>query len=244
MDLGLSGRRYVVTAASRGLGYATASALNADGATTFVVARPSDSLTRAVSDLGPQATAIGVDMTHPDAAETIAAEIGSDPIDGLLVNGGGPAVGAALEYSDEQWQQAFELVTLSTLRLLRALVPRLAPGSSVLIVLSSTVKEPMPTLAASNVLRPGLAMLVKDLANDLGPRGIRVNGILPGRIATDRLLVLTGSEDAAFSRDIPLGRLGEPAEFGRVAAFLLSPAASYVSGTLVPVDGGLLRSPW
>ncbi|MEK9810200.1 MAG: SDR family oxidoreductase, partial [Candidatus Nanopelagicales bacterium] len=118
---------------------------------------------------------------------------------------------------------------------------------SILIVLSSTVKEPIDVLAASNVLRPGLAMLVKDLANELAPRGVRVNGILPGKIATDRLLTLTGGTPeglAAVEADIPMNRLGSPQEFGEVAAFLLSPAASYVTGVLVPVDGGLLRSPW
>ncbi|MEK9664975.1 MAG: SDR family oxidoreductase [Candidatus Nanopelagicales bacterium] len=247
MDLGLDGRRYVVTAASRGLGFATAAALAADGAHTIIAARPSAALDAALAALGPRAAAVPVDLTGVDAAERIAEAVGSEPLDGVLVNVGGPAAGRALEYSDEQWQRAFEQVTLTSLRIIRTLVPRLADGASILIVLSSTVKEPIDVLAASNVLRPGLAMLVKDLANELAPRGVRVNGILPGKIATDRLLTLTGGTPeglAAVEADIPMNRLGSPQEFGEVAAFLLSPAASYVTGVLVPVDGGLLRSPW
>jgi len=247
MDLGLEGRRYVVTAASRGLGYATAAALSADGAHTVIAARPSASLDEALASLGPRAQAVPVDLTDVDAAEQIADALGAAPLDGVLVNVGGPAAGRALDYTDLQWQQAFEQVTLTTVRIIRTLAPRLAEGASILVVLSSTAKEPIDVLAASNVLRPGLAMLVKDLANELAPRGIRVNGILPGKIATDRIITLTGGTQeglAAVEADIPMKRLGSPKEFGEVAAFLLSPAASYVTGVLVPVDGGLLRSPW
>jgi 3-oxoacyl-[acyl-carrier protein] reductase len=118
----------------------------------------------------------------------------------------------------------------------------------VLVVLSTSAKSPIHGLATSNGLRPGLAMLVKDFADELGPRGMRVNGVLPGRIATDRTLALDASQgNAAAARRrneaaIPLGRYGDPAEFGRLAAFLLSPAASYITGSLIPVDGGSLRA--
>lgn len=247
MDLGLDGRRYVVTAASRGLGYATAAALASDGAHTLIVARPSESLDAALVGLGSRAQAVPVNLTDDDAAEQIMTALGTAYIDGLLVNVGGPALGRALEYTDEQWRVAFEQVTLTSLRIIRTLVSRINEGGSILIVLSSTVREPIDDLAASNVLRPGLAMLVKDLANQLAPRGIRVNGILPGKIATERLLTLTGGTEEGLAETesaIPMRRLGSPKEFGEVAAFLLSPAASYVSGVLVPVDGGLLRSPW
>jgi 3-oxoacyl-[acyl-carrier protein] reductase len=145
-----------------------------------------------------------------------------------------------LDLDDAAWSRALEGVFLSSLRLLRALIPLVRDGGSVLMVLSSTAKEPLPSLGASNALRPGLAMVVKDVADSLAPR-VRVNGILPGRIATDRLKSLG---DADLGSGVPMGRPGEPEEFGRVAAFLLSPAASYVTGTLIPVDGGLLRSPW
>jgi 3-oxoacyl-[acyl-carrier protein] reductase len=127
-------------------------------------------------------------------------------------------------------------------------VAPLGTGPAVLAVLSTSAKSPINGLTTSNGLRPGLAMLVKDFADELGPRGIRVNGVLPGRIATDRTLALDaaqGNAAAARRRNeaaIPLGRYGDPAEFGRLAAFLLSPAASYITGSLIPVDGGALRA--
>lgn len=238
MDLGLAGRSYIVTGASRGLGYATADALAAEGARTLLVARGSVDLDHAVRRLGPGHSRLEADLSDPGAAHAIAAAAGT--VDGVLVNVGGPPAGTVLDLDDDQWQQAIEGVLVASLRLLRAVAPIIRDGGSVLVVLSSTAKEPIRELGASNALRPGLAMVVKDLAGTLAPR-VRVNGILPGRIATDRLrAVATGD----LSADIPLQRPGEPEEFGRVAAFLLSPAASYVTGTLVAVDGGLLRSPW
>ena len=238
MDLGLSGRRYLITGGSRGLGFATAQALASEGAHTCLVARDAVRLTEAIASLGQGHDAIRADLTDPEAAAAIAATVGS--VDGLLVNVGGPTPGSVLELDDAAWRQAIDEVLLSSLRLLRALTPQIVDGGSMLLVLSSTAKEPIRELAASNVLRPGLAMVVKDLANTLAPR-VRVNGILPGRIATDRLRSLGGTD---LSDGVPMGRAGDPEEFGRVAAFLLSPAASYVTGALVPVDGGLLRSPW
>jgi 3-oxoacyl-[acyl-carrier protein] reductase len=238
MDLGLSGRRYLITGGSRGLGFATAQALASEGAHTCLVARDAVRLTEAIASLGQGHDAIRADLTDPEAAAAIAATVGS--VDGLLVNVGGPTPGSVLELDDAAWRQAIDEVLLSSLRLLRALTPQIVDGGSILLVLSSTAKEPIRELAASNVLRPGLAMVVKDLANTLAPR-VRVNGILPGRIATDRLRSLAGTH---LGDGVPMGRPGDPEEFGRVAAFLLSPAASYVTGALVPVDGGLLRSPW
>jgi 3-oxoacyl-[acyl-carrier protein] reductase len=238
MDLGLAGRTYVVTGGSRGLGFATAQALAAEGARTLLVARGQAGLDRAVAALGDDHAGMALDLATPDAAGTVAAEAGH--VDGILINVGGPAPGAALEMDDRGWYEAWDGVFMSSLRLLRAFAPRIREGGSALLVLSSTAKEPIPGLGASNALRPALGMMVKDLANTLGAQ-VRVNGILPGRIATERLRALGDSADA---ERIPLGREGQPEEFGRVAAFLLSPAASYVTGALVPVDGGLLRSPW
>ena len=247
MDLGVDDRHYLLTAASRGLGLATAASLARDGAWVTIVARDATALDRAAADLGPRAGIVCADLSQASSAESILQALGGQQLDGVLINVGGPEPGAALNLTDEQWQAAFDQVVMSSLRLIRAVVPALRPGSCILLVLSSTVKEPIATLAASNVLRPGLAMLVKDLSVQLADRGIRVNGILPGRIATDRLLALTGDDPAGMSevsKGIPLGRLGRPDEFGDVAAFLLSPASSYITGALVPVDGGLLRSPW
>jgi 3-oxoacyl-[acyl-carrier protein] reductase len=238
MDLGLAGRRYLITGGSRGLGFATAAALVSEGAHTCLVARDPKRLAEATASLGEGHDSVSADLADPDAAASIAASVGS--LDGLLVNVGGPTPGTVLELDDDAWRQAIDGVLLSSLRLLRALTPQIVDGGAILLVLSSTAKEPIRDLAASNVLRPGLAMVVKDLANTLAPR-VRVNGILPGRIATDRLRSLGGTN---LSDGVPMGRPGDPEEFGRVAAFLLSPAASYVTGALVPVDGGLLHSPW
>jgi 3-oxoacyl-[acyl-carrier protein] reductase len=171
-------------------------------------------------------------------------------LDGALVSVGGTPVGTVAGTSDEAWRSAFESVFLGAVRLARALVPALADGgeSSIAFVLASSVRVPLPELAISNGLFPGLAGIVKMLAEELGPSGTRVNGLLPVRIATDRvreLDALSGDPDEVRlrrSQEIPLRRYGEPAEFGRVAAFLLSPAASYVTGAMIPVDGGSIRA--
>ncbi len=249
MDLGLAGRVYVVSGGSRGLGRATAEALVADGARVVIGARDRATVERAAQELGGPAHAVGVvaDLAEAAAAERLveAAHNAYDGLDGALVSVGGPKPGRALDADEDAWRASFESIYLGTLRLTRQVVEALGDGGgSIAWVLSSSVRSPVPGLAISNGLRPGLAGLAKTLATELGPRGIRVNGLLPGRVATDRLVEIdsaTGDPEASRKRHqaaIPLGRYGEPAEFGRVAAFVLSPAASYLTGAMIPVDGG------
>ena len=169
-------------------------------------------------------------------------------LDGALISVGGPAPGTALEVAEEHWRAGVESVLLGPLRLVRALVPHLDDGAAIGFVLSTSVRQPIGHLAISNGLRPGLAMTAKALADELGPRGIRVVGLMPGTVATDRIAEIeAASGDAAAMRarteaGIPLRRVGRPEEFGRVAAFVLSPAASYLTGTMIAVDGGVTRS--
>ncbi len=246
MDLQLTGKAFLVTGGSRGLGLATARALRAEGADVVIAARSSDRLAAAAQEL--DCTGVVADLGDPASSDRLVAATleAYGGIDGALVSVGGPPSGPALGLSDEQWHDAFGSIFLGTVRLCRAVVAALPErGGSLALVLSTSVKTPIAGLAASNGLRPGLAMLAKTMADELGPRGIRVNGLLPGRIDTDRVRELDGLDPAVRRQAagaIPLGRYGTPEEFGRVAAFLLSPAASFVSGSMVPVDGGALRA--
>lgn len=249
MDLGLSGRVYILTGASRGLGRATADILVAEGAQVVVSGRDGDRLAAAVDALGTRA-AVGVQADNADPAtpSRLVAEALDrfGRLDGALVSVGGPAPGAVDDVSDEQWRAAFESVFLGAVRLGRTVAGALHDGGALAFVLSTSVKAPIPGLATSNGLRPGLAIVAKQMAEEYGPRGVRVVGLMPGRLATERvgeLDALSGdaaAARAAWEQKIPLRRYGTPEEFGRVAAFVLSPAASFVSGSMVAVDGGLM----
>jgi 3-oxoacyl-[acyl-carrier protein] reductase len=320
MDLGLGDKVYLVTGGSRGLGFAAAQALVADGGRVVLSARDDASAAAAAALLAQYAPGGGGGATRnasaaagtgaavgtsaaPGAGAAIrtgaaggtgAAAVGTgsaagtvgaagaatwvtadnaDPatpgrliaaakdrfgrLDGALISVGGPPAGTVAATTDEAWRSAFESVFLGAVRLARVLATELAGvndgggvtgrGGAIVFVLSSSVRVPIAQLAISNGLRPGLAGVVKTLADELGPAGIRVNGLMPARIATGRvreLDTLTGDPDqvrARQSQQIPLRRYGEPEEFGRVAAFLLSPAASYITGAMIPVDGGAIR---
>ena len=252
MDLGLQDRVYLVTGGSRGLGRAAAEVLVNEGARVVVSSRNDDAVQKTVADLGGSAKAVGVSA---DNAERTTAErlvtaglTHFGRLDGALISVGGPPPGTAIDTSDADWQHAFESIFLGGLRIARAVAGAVGEGGSIAFVLSSSVRSPVPGLAISNGLRPGLAMAAKTLADELGPRGVRVNGLLPGRIATDRIHELdqaTGDADVARARQsatIPLRRYGTPEEFGTVAAFVLSPAASFLTGCMIPIDGGGLRT--
>jgi 3-oxoacyl-[acyl-carrier protein] reductase len=253
MDLGLKDKRILVAGASRGLGAAIARAVAAEGARVAVVARESDELTRVATET--RGVAVPADLTTSDgpgdAAARVIETLGG--LDGLVVNSGGPPTGTFEQLDEETWRRAIDGTLLAAIRLIRAALPALRDGRdpAIVIVLSSSIREPVPGIVTSNVLRPGLNGLIKTLVGEIAP--IRINGIAPGRIDTARIRSLDSSRAKELGvgveevqrtnlARIPLARYGEAAEVGRVGAFLLSTAASYVDGVVVGVDGGMIRS--
>jgi 3-oxoacyl-[acyl-carrier protein] reductase len=262
IDLRLRDRAYLITGGARGLGYAVAEALIAEGSRVLISGPHEASTTAALERMkrvGAQADQVAAVVADNSDAGTpdrlvAAAVTHFGRLDGALLSAGGTKPGTVATTADEDWRSAFESVFLGGVRLARTLGAYLGSDSrgggdgAIVFVLASSVRVPLAELAISNGLFPGLAGVVKMLADELGPAGTRVNGLLPVRIATDRLREFdsrSGDPDevrARRSEDIPLRRYGEPEEFGRVAAFLLSPAASYVTGAMIPVDGGSIRA--
>lgn len=261
MDLGLTGKVAMVAGASRGLGYAVARALAAEGAHVSMSSRQEeavgDAAKRVAVETHTDTLATAVDVRSADSlaawqARTIERFGG---VDLLFVNAGGPPAGPTLSFDDDAWKNAFELLVLSAVRMVRLAVPSMKSrgGGAIVVSTSSAVKEPIPNLALSNVVRASVAALSKTLANELAADRIRVNHLVPGRIDTDRVRELdairgkasgASADDVrvAFAKTIPLGRYGDPAEFGSAAAFLFSDAARYVTGASLQIDGGLIRS--
>jgi len=261
MDLGLKGKVAMVAGSSRGLGYAVARALASEGAAISMISQDEDAIRAAAAEIatatGADVFAMPADVRNPDDtvkwAESTERRFGG--IDLLFTNGGGPCAGPAISFDDAAWHNAADLLLFSVVRMVRAVVPsmRRRGGGAILVSTSSAVKEPIPNLGLSTVMRASVSALAKTFALELASAAIRVNQIVPGRVDTDRVRHLdeingvksglTADQQKARSvANIPLGRYGEPEEYGRVAAFLLSDAARYMTGATVQVDGGLIRS--
>lgn len=251
----------MVAAASQGLGYAIAETLAAEGAHVAIAARKQDTIDAAAGRIttatGTQVLATAADVTSADSIEawydaTIERFGG---VDMLVTNSGGPPAGPATGFDDAAWQSAFELLVMSVVRSVRLVAPSMQSrgGGSILMLTSASVKNPIANLGLSNVVRAGVAAMVKTYADELAPQKIRVNQLIPGRIATERLTYLdqANATKAGIPLEeqrkrslatIPLGRYGEPVEFARAAAFLLSDASAYITGATLQVDGGAIRS--
>jgi 3-oxoacyl-[acyl-carrier protein] reductase len=245
MDLGLSGRTAIVCGASAGLGLAVAEALSEEGANVVMLARRGDVLEKEANRLRGLAV-VGDVRNKADLERAVDAAVKTyGGIDILVPNSGGPPAARADEIDAEAVQEAVELLLLPVVRLVTLALPHLLRSDQGRIVLISSlaVREPTPHLALTNAVRPGVVGYMKSLANELGPKGITVNSVGPGRIATARMRELYGPDGppAEEVARIPVHRIGEPRELGDLVAFLCSSRASYVSGTHIPVDGGLYR---
>ncbi len=259
MDLGLQGKVALVAAASAGLGYGVARAIAHEGARVSLCSRKADAVESAVKRLteetGAEVIGAACDVTKASDIQSwvdkSVAQWGQ--VDALLVNAGGPPAGVFKELTDSQWQAAFELTLMSAVRMIRAAIPHMKNGGAILTITSSSIREPIPRLGLSTVMRSGVAGLVKTLADELAEDRIRVNNLVPGRIDTDRVRQL--DENTASKLDvsleevqrqsiekIPLKRLGTIDDFGQAAAFLLSPVSAYITGATLRVDGGAMRS--
>lgn len=263
MEFRLQGKTAMVAAASKGLGFGIARELAREGALVSIGSRTEMDIEDAAEALreetGTEVLANVLEVSDPDSIlawrdETVETFGG---IDMLVVNAGGPPVGTFDDFGDAAWQDAFDLTLMSAVRMIRAVLPsmRRRGGGSILTITSSSVKEPVDVLLLSNVMRSGVTSLAKSLSLQLAPENIRVNNLMPGRIDTDRLRELDHlaadkqgismeENREAVEQSIPLLRYGTTEEFGRLGAFLLSDAASYITGQTIAVDGGSIRTVW
>jgi 3-oxoacyl-[acyl-carrier protein] reductase len=260
MDLGLDGKIALIAASSRGLGQAVALRLAQEGAHVTICARGQDDLTSTADEIrrttGQQVLAIPADVTDPQAPPALvkATLETFGRLDVLVTNAGGPPPGEFLDFTTEDWDKAVQLTLMSAVRLCYAAAPVMKDqgSGSILAMTSITTKQPLPNLVLSNSLRLGVTGLVKTLADELAPFGIRVNAVCPGWTRTARVDQLlqdrarrngtSPEEEAAkIAADIPLGRMGTPEEFAAAATFLVSEAASFINGVSLLVDGGMYR---
>ncbi len=260
MDLQLKGKRALVTGSSRGLGYATALALAKEGCRLAVNSRDEAKVSSAAAqisaDTGTKAFGLGGDVADPDGPERLVNEAARllGGLDILITNAGGPPAGTFESFDEAAWQKAIDLSLMSHVRLIKAALPylRQSKAASVLTVTSYSVKQPIPNLVLSNSIRAATVGLTKSLALELGRDGIRFNSILPGWTETERvteLMTFRAKQNGTTveveidkqSKDSPLGRMGRPEEFANAAVFLVSPAASYITGVMLTVDGGMYK---
>lgn len=261
MDLHLKDKRAFVAGSSRGLGFATALTLAREGCKVAVNSREKEKAAAAAdkitSETGTQAYGFAGDVSDPSAAQTLIKsavdELGG--LDILITNAGGPPSGSFEIFDDATWQKAVDTSFLSHVRLIRAALPHLRKSSSpsVLTMTSYTVKQPIPNLILSNSIRAATVGLTKSLAMELGKENIRFNSIMPGWTQTERIIELmefraktnnttVEEETARQTAEIPLSRMGQPQEFANAAVFLVSPAASFIHGVMLAVDGGIIKA--
>jgi 3-oxoacyl-[acyl-carrier protein] reductase len=260
MDLQLKGKRALITGSSRGLGYAAALALAKEGCRLAVnsrnQARASAAAAKITAQTGGEALGLAGDVADPDVPERLVNQAARllGGLDILVTNAGGPPAGTFESFDEAAWQKAIDLSLMSHVRLIKAALPylRQSKAASVLTVTSYSVKQPIPNLVLSNSIRLATIGLTKSLALELGQDGIRFNSILPGWTETERvteLMTFRAKQNGTTveyeidkqSKDSPLGRMGTPEEFANAAVFLVSPAASYITGVMLTVDGGMYK---
>jgi 3-oxoacyl-[acyl-carrier protein] reductase len=249
MDLGIQGRVALVMGASQGLGRGIAAALAREGATVAIVSRSLERLEEAAAEIGSGATPFVADASDPDRLAALPDEVAATlgPVDLLVANTGGPPFGGALAHGLDEWEQAYRSLVLAPRVLAEAVVPgmRERHWGRIVNVGSNTTREPNPFLNLSNTHRMAAVGFLKTLAGEVAADGITVNTVATGRFATERLASHTGSlgeAEAAARTEVPAGRLGTPEEYGDLVAFLCSERAAYITGAVIPIDGGLLRS--
>lgn len=257
MDLGINGKRALVLGGSKGLGRGIAEALAAEGAIVALTGRDQAKAAQSAAQIGDSARGFALDLANPEAIDPFLDRLAADfgKIDVLVLNGGGPPPSLAAEIDPAFWRAQFDTMVLAGMRITNRLLPSMRQNGwgRIMAVASTSIREPIPGLTASNALRSAVAGWLKTLAGEVAAEGVTVNMLLPGRLATDRTLSfdrmdaesegLSLETVAARSHsDIPVGRYGTPAEFGAAAAFLASRQAGYITGVALPIDGGLSRA--